>query len=186
MDSDVAQIAAKYRVVVSPLPAEEAQAYLARAPELPGCQVQAPTRGEALAMIEEDIAARLANMQEQGVDPPMPVDLQPLDGQLAVKVSPAIHRDLLFAAKDASVEFEQLLREVLTRAVSSGGGGRANSRGGSRRRDGQGRQRRGAMDGKRYQGIMENRAEFMEYVRGLEREGGGGGGRGGRGGGRRG
>jgi predicted RNase H-like HicB family nuclease len=167
---------ANYRIIVSYL--EEKKAFIARAPELEGCEAQGESRQEALATLEEEMAAQIENMEEQGIAPPQPLDEQDLDGQLSVKVTQALHRDLVFMAKAQKVELETLLVELLSQPTSYRGAGQ-----GRPRSEGRGRQREG--QGRRYHNIMENREDFIEYVRGLD-HGGGGGRSGGRGGGRRG
>jgi predicted RNase H-like HicB family nuclease len=164
-----------YRMVVSY--SEEKSLYVARAPDLEGCEVEAETGGEALEQLEEEINAQVAVIQEQGGEPPHPVDEAEFDGNLTLKVTPALHRDLAFAAKVERVELEVYLTEVLTRGAS---GRRPGGAKGRQRTEGRGRSRDGR--GQRYHDIMENRADFIEYVRKLDGGGGGGGGRGGRGG----
>jgi antitoxin HicB len=171
-----------YRIIVSY--SEATKAFTARSPELEHCEAEGATRAEAIAKLEEELNAQLENMQAQGVELPRPVEEIPVDGELKVKVSAALHRELIFLARSEGIELDTLLVELLTRSVSqrwSGarGGGRPRQEGGRgpRREEGQ---------GSRYHNIMENRADFIEYVRGLEtgqpgRGGGGGGGGGGRG-----
>ncbi len=170
-----------YRIVISY--SEAKQAFVADAPELEHCQAEGATRAEASAKLEEEIAAQVENIRAQGLDLPPPIDTRDFDGNLTLKVSPTLHRELVFMARAEGIELEPLLNELLTRSVSnrwSGGRGRGPREGGRppRREEGQ---------GSRYHNIMENRADFIEYVRGLETAGGGrqgGSGRGGGGGGR--
>ncbi len=167
-----------YRFVIAYSP--ERELYVARAPELQQCQVEAPTRAEAVAMLEEEVKAQLENIEAQEAHPPPPVTERELNGELSIKVSPELHQELAFLAEHDEVELPILLTELLTRAVSFRWAG---SRGRGRKRDNQ-RQGRGGRNregqGQRYHNIMENRADFIEYVRRQES----GGGRGGRGGGR--
>jgi predicted RNase H-like HicB family nuclease len=171
-----------YRMIVSYLGSK--QVYVAQAPELPSCQAEGTTRSEAMAKLEVEMAAQVENMQTKGVEIPSPVEDLEFDGNLTLKVSPALHRDLAFMAKADAVEMDVLLTEMLAREVSQhwGGAGRG------RPRDGRSRPQEG--QGSRYHNIMENRADFIEYVRSLDtggghgrgggRRGGGGGGGGGR------
>lgn len=165
-----------YRIIVSY--SEEKKVFIARAPELEGCEAEAESRADALARLEEELAAQIDNIKEQGGELPAPIDLEEFDGQLSLKVTPELHRELVFQARVARVELAELLTEILTRGAFGRG-----ARPAPRRREG-GRRRDGQPD--RYHDIMENRADFIEYVRRLEGGGGGGGGgRGGRGGRRR-
>jgi predicted RNase H-like HicB family nuclease len=168
----------KYRMIIAY--SSEKEAFVARVPELPDCQVEAPTRGEVIAEMEQALEDRLQIMEQQGAEPPPPLEELEFDGELSLKVTPELHRDLAFLARSRNVELPTLLVELLTRAASqrwSGGGkGRPRHDRGGRSREGQ---------GQRYHDIMENRADFIEYVRGLDQGGGRpggkrGGGRGGR------
>jgi predicted RNase H-like HicB family nuclease len=198
----------RYRVLVS-FEASKSL-FVARAPELPGCVTEGATRAEAVARLDEEIAAQVANITAQGGQPPRPVDDDPsLDGKLAIELSPALHRDLVFVARQDDVAPAVVIAEIIAAAVErrrsggSGRGGAADGRdrgprggqpgpggggggggGGNRGRGGG----RGHGDGERYAHLMEDRASFMEYVRGLEQggrgpRGGGGPGGGGSGGG---
>ena len=169
-----------YRIVVSC--SEEKKVFVARAPELDGCEVEGETRAAAVAGLEEEMTAQLENIREQGAEPPPPLDLEEFDGQLTLKLTPQLHRDLVFMARASRVDLELLLTELLTRGVSSRG---PVSRGGRPpQQDGNRRGRDGREGGERYHDIMENRADFIEYVRRLEGGGTGGRGRGPRGRGR--
>jgi predicted RNase H-like HicB family nuclease len=168
-----------YRTIVTY--SEAKQAFVAEVPELPSCEAAGATRAEALAKLEEEMQAQLENMQAQGVELPRPIDELEFDGSLAVKVTPALHRELAFIAKADSVELEVLLTELLTRGAKERWGG---YRGGPRREGGRPRREEG---GARYHNIMDNRENFIEYVRSLDTPGGnrgpvgpGGGRRGGR------
>lgn len=171
----------KYRIVV--VYSSEQGQFIARVPELGECEAIGATRTEALTNVEAEIEAQVKNIEGQGETPPIPLEEQNFDGELKFKISSSLHRDLAFMAQEERVELDALITELLSRSVAqryfSKGfrGKRANSGDihGRRRDEGQGR---------RYHDIMENRADFIEYVRGLENGKGRGSGRGGRGGGR--
>jgi len=169
-----------YRFVISYSP--EREVYLARSPELEQSEVEAPTRAEAVAKLEEEMEAQLENIKGQQLEPPPPVtEREELNGELTIKVSPQLHQELAFLAQYENVELPVLLTELLTRAVSHRWtGGRGRGRGKRDQRD-KGHRRNREGQGQRYHDIMENRADFIVYVR---RQESGGQGRGGRGGGR--
>jgi predicted HicB family RNase H-like nuclease len=164
-----------YRITVTYDQAKEL--FKASAPELEDCEVEAESRAEVVALLEQEIEDRIGNMRAQKIEPPRPIDEQELDGELSIHVSQSLHRDLLYRAKLEKVELEEYLTELLTRSLTlrRSSGGPPNKGQGKR-----GRQREG--QGQRYHDIMENRADFIEYVRGLDK----GDSRGGKGGGRRG
>lgn len=179
-----------YRVIVVAQASEdesEERSYLARVPELPGCEASAKTRAEAIEAVERELTAQLENMREADVEPPMPIDELPLDGELTVKVTLELHRELLFQAKVQEMDLEAYLAELLARAAGArrerGGQARSRDDRGDDRGNRRGNRRGGGPAGQRYHNIMENRADFIEYVRQLDQDGGGGGrgrGRGGR------
>lgn len=169
-----------YRILISY--SQDKQVYLARAPELRNCQAEAETRAEALSALEQEIEAQIEVMQQQGVTPPRPLDEQEFDGQLACTVSSDLQRELVFLARTNNLELNDLLPELLARAVNQ----RWGSRGGGAPRQGraprEGRGRGRDHGGQRYHDIMENRADFIEYVRRLDSNPGGPRGKGRRGG----
>src|SRR5262249_52694471 len=195
-----------YRVLVTYDP--ERNVFLARPPELEHCSAEGATRTEALVKLEEEIEAQLRNMREQGGRPPAPVDEDAdLSGALNVTVSRTLHRDLAWQARNEGVEVGVLVGEMLAAGLEAR---RQRRRPPAQpeprapatvsdeqppRRDDRRDDRRGGPGGQRGQGgryhaIMEDRATFLEYVRGLESGGGrgpgnynpgGGGGGGGRG-----
>jgi predicted RNase H-like HicB family nuclease len=181
---------AKYRSVV--YFDGEKQLYVARTPELEHCQAEGATRAEAMARLEEEMDAQIRNMLEQGARPPTPVDEETFTGELQLKVSRTLHRDLSYQARAEGVELGQFVGEMLAGGLD----GRRQDRGSQRRPapidgDGDGnsrgpRDRLRAGFGQRYHGIMDDRANFIEYVRTLDHGGhpptGGGGGGGGGGG----
>jgi len=162
--------------------------FVARAPELEHCQAEGATRAEALAKLEEEMDAQIHNMAEQGAQPPAAVDDEEFSGQLALKVSRSLHRELAFQARAEGIELAPLLAELLAAALET----RRTARSGPRRpppvesdgeRAGRNPDRLRPGFGGRYHGIMDDRANFIEYVRGLDQGGGqpagpgGGGGR---------
>jgi predicted RNase H-like HicB family nuclease len=183
-----------YRVVVVFDP--ERSVFVARAPELEACVAEGATRAEALAKVEEEVAAVLAHIAAGGGQPPEPLDRAPLPpGPLALKVSDGLRRELVFQARIEGIELDALAGELLAGALEarrSRGRGRPQREDGPRQDRGPGGFGRRGEQSPRYHDIMEDRASFVEYVRQLEsggRPGGaprgpGGGGRGPAGGGR--
>ena len=175
--------------------------FVACAPELPSCSAEGDTRAAALEALEDEIAAQIANMREQGATPPIPVDeLQPprdedsergagaargqLDGRISAKLSASLHRELLDLAQAEGMPLDVLAAELLTeslalrsaRELRAGVGKQdrdGNRRDGNRRdqsqpgrpRDDSGRRGR---ERSSYTDIMQDKASFLEYVRGQE------------------
>jgi predicted RNase H-like HicB family nuclease len=163
----------------------ERKVFIACAPELEHCTAEAATRPDALAKLEEEIDAQLANMLSHGMQPPRSVDEETFSGEVSAKLSKGLHREIAYQARAEGVEVEHLVAELLaaamesrkqTRAPRSGNrapaqasqvdhdniGNRAPSdhHGGGRPQRGFGRGGNPAM--------LDDRATFIEYVRGLE------------------
>src|SRR5574342_148776 len=86
--------------------------FVARAPELPGCLAEGATRAEAIARLEEEMSAQVHNIRQAGGEPPRPVDGGGFSGEIALKVTAALHRDLVWQSREEGVPLEQLLTEL--------------------------------------------------------------------------
>ena len=184
--------------------------FMARAPELEHCSGEGATRAEAIAKLEEEIDAQLANMLSHGSTPPRAVDEETFNGEITAKVSKLLHRDLAYQARSEGIDLDHLVGELLAAAMESRKQNRGVRSGNSRPREdhqphdnvgnrfdgGGGRPQRGFGGRGNNAHLLDDRANFIEYVRGLEQSGqqggpsrfgghggqpGGGGGRGGRG-----
>lgn len=177
----------------------ERTVFVARAPELEHCTADGASRGEAIARLEEEIDAQLANMASHGTPPPRPVDEETFSGEIQVKLSRLLHRDLVYQARSEGVDVDHLLGELLAAAIEARKTVRA-PRGGNRHpqdqmpHDNIGNRHEGGPPARRqgnfvvgggragYHAVMDDRANFIEYVRNLEQQGGHGPPRGGQGG----
>lgn len=161
----------------------EKEKFVASVPELGNIKASGSTRAEALAGAEAEVENAFRKAAEEGREMPPPLEGTEFNGELTFKVSPSLHRELVFLSRSDGIELDQLLNEIVSAgcAIRSSIKSRPQAwenqgregRGRDGRRDGR-RQARGS----RYFNIMDDKASFMEYVRGLET--GGGGGRGGR------
>jgi predicted RNase H-like HicB family nuclease len=161
--------------------------FLARAPELEHCSGEGATRAEALTKLEEEIDAQLANMLSHGSTPPRAVDEETFSGEISAKVSKLLHRDLVYQARSEGVELDQLVGELMAAAMESRKQHRGVRNGNSRPREdnvqndnvgnrfdggGGGRPQRGFAGRGNNAHLLDDRANFIEYVRGLEQQGG--------------
>jgi predicted HicB family RNase H-like nuclease len=162
----------------------ERKLFIARAPELEHCSGEGATRAEALAKLEEEIDAQLANILSHGSTPPRAVDEETFSGEIAAKVSKLLHRDLAYQARSEGIDLDHLVGELLAAAMESRKQTRGARSGNSRPRedhqphdnvgnrfDGGGRQRGFGGRGNNAH-LLDDRANFIEYVRGLEQQGG--------------
>lgn len=168
--------APNYRILMSYDP--ERKVFTARAPELEHCSAEGATRSEAITRVEEEIDAQVRNMLASGSNPPSSVDEQVYSGEVALKLSRELHRDLVWQAHSEGVEVNQLASELFAAALEQRRQGRS-PRSGNRQQGEQhfngnhgGGRPQGRFGGQHYPGIMDDRANFIEYVRGLEQGGG--------------
>jgi predicted RNase H-like HicB family nuclease len=186
-----------YRVIVTF--DGERKLFVARAPELEHTTAEGATRAEAIAKVEEEIDAQLANMLSHGSTPPRAVDEEQFTGEVAAKISKTLHRDLTYQARTEGIDLDHFVGELLASAIEARRHTQRGQRSGNRQQNEavphdnignrhDGGQRRGGFGGggRGYSPqILDDRANFIEYVRGLEnggfqqRGGGGGGGPGG-------
>jgi len=179
-----------YRVVVSFDP--QRMVFLARAPELEHLSGEGPTRKDAMHKLEEEIDAQLANVLSQGGVPPKAVDEVDHSGEVNAKISKSLHRDLAYLAHTEGVQLDQIVSELLAQALAMRNQGRRGLRGSQSQSIGQADDignrhepaRHSNADGNRADGnrrhfgggrnagMMDDRAHFIEYVRGLEQGGG--------------
>ncbi len=153
--------------------------FVAAVPELGDVQVEAETRTEALSKAEEAIEQAIRKAAEAGEELPAPMELVEFSGELKIRISPKLHRELAFWAVEDNLEPEQLAAEMISagtaikaigRPAKSGREGRGGGRGGGRgeRQEKGGRGRGGRKD---YHDIMDDRASFIEYVRSIDADG---------------
>jgi predicted RNase H-like HicB family nuclease len=170
-----------YRVVLSF--DGERKVFTARIPELPHCSGEGATRGEAIARIEEELDATMANHNEKGTRPPTALDDAQFSGELKVKVSVGLQRELTWQSHNEGVDVNQLAAELLSAGLEA------------RRQAGRGPRRQGGNDNignsisheaprgrdfgdrnrggnPRFHDMLEDRAAFVDYVRKLETDGG--------------
>ena len=181
-----------YRVVVSFDP--QRASWSARAPELEHLTGEGPSRKDAIAKLEEEIDAQLANMLSLGSEPPKASDEIEHSGEVTAKISKSLHRELFYLSRTEGVEVDQLVSELLASALAQ----RQGPRGTSRKQQAQGMvsddvgnrveaPRHSNADGNRADGnrnegnrgagsfrrggnpqLLDDRANFIEYVRNLD------------------
>src|SRR3954471_19925397 len=97
----------------------ERKVFIARAPELEHCSGEGASRAEALAKLEEEIDAQLANMLSHGSTPPRAVDEETFTGEISAKVSKLLHRDLVYQARSEGIDIDHFVGELLAAAMES-------------------------------------------------------------------
>lgn len=174
----------KYRIVIGF--DTEKECYVARAPELDECNAEAETAEAALTALHEEIEAQVINIREAGGKVPTPLVEADVTGEVTLKISKTMHRELAWLARLEELPEEQIASELFQAALSyrlsqnprqnrsAQSGNRRDSQGqGQGDNRGRGRGRQGGGPGRgRYHQIMDDRANFIEYVRGLEQGGG--------------
>ncbi len=164
-----------YRLEVSYV--SDKQLFVASIPELKDIRATGATRAEALTQVEEQLEAAFRKAAENGTEMPKPIDGQEFSGEVALELSPSLHRELAFLAARDKIEINQLAVEMLAagaaRRIAPNSQERPRPRSNQSR---SGRQNRRPGKGKNYFDIMDDKASFIEYVRGLDNKGGGRGG----------
>jgi predicted RNase H-like HicB family nuclease len=174
----------KYRVVIGFDP--EKECYVARAPELEECSAEGENAEAALAALHQEIDAQVTNIREAGGQVPAPLVEEDFSGEVTLKISKTMHRELAWLARLEELPEEQIASELFQAALiyrlsQRPGRGRqdgpreskGNTQGDRERSGNRGRRDGGRGQGQgRYHQIMDDRANFIEYVRGLEQGGG--------------
>lgn len=177
-----------YRVVVR----FDQDHFTARVPEL-GLTAEGASRGEAITKVEAALAARVAGAAD-GEPLTPPIDAREVDGTVHLKLPQSIYRDLAFFAAQDNMPVDAFAGALIARGVGALDGGRGQRRPAPRaegepndnadRGPPRGNDRGGDRDGNRrdrrregYRPELDDKANFLEYLRGLDKGGGGGGGR---------
>ena len=136
-------------------------------PELPGCRAEGESWDEVTKLLNESIDKKLETIEH----PPTPLDEVDWDGKLQLELSKSMYRELAFMAKHDEVSIETLASELLSEGLGRRYGGHRYYRSSSRKPSGgRGRNNRN-MSADKYHNIMEDKASFLEYVRGLDEPG---------------
>ena len=91
--------------------------YFVQIEDLPGCYSQGETVEEALEMIEESRHLWLESVYEDGIDIPLPKDLEQYSGKFFIRAPKSLHRKLDQLAKREGVSLNQFLVSTLSMAV---------------------------------------------------------------------
>lgn len=164
-----------YRVEVRFLP--ETEKFVAAIPEL-SVSAEAEDRGAALGALEAALEAKVQSLAEDGDSLPEPLDLGPVE-PLTLTLAPAVARDLRHLAARAQMDMDALATQLLVHAISGASAAparrpppearseRGAPEGGARRGRGRGRGQGPRREG--YRRDLDDKANFLEYLRGLDR-----------------
>lgn len=187
-----------YRVVVT-YDRDGGRGHIARIPEL-GVEAHAETRIKAIEQVEQALEDHMASTAAAGEVLPPAIDDLPPGGEVRIQLADAVHRDLLHHARASNMSLEAYTGQLIARALGSMRGdrrpaprsdretqtsaptGEGDMRGNERAterpredREGAGRGRGGGRrrDREGYRPELDDKANFLEYLRGLEKGGGG-------------
>lgn len=150
--------------------------------EFPELRVADESRKEAIYAAEDKLHSHLAALRQSGKPVPEPIRTREYPARLDIAISQTLSRKLETRRSQERVPLEQMVAEMLTSACDrrgdnpsnenrgAGGGNRdrrPSQKGGRGQQRGGGGHRRGG-----YNDTMDNRENFMEYVRNLEKGGG--------------
>lgn len=100
-----------YRVIWS----DKDQEHVGLCTEFPSLSHLAPTVSEAIDGIIELVRCVLVDMEKGKETPPAPLSLQRFKGNIAVRVPPERHRELVMEAAEAGVSLNRLISDKLAR-----------------------------------------------------------------------
>jgi antitoxin HicB len=98
---------------------EDDGTYFARVLELPGCITTGDTQQEALAMLDDAMAAWLGARIADRETIPEPVATDDFSGRFVVRVTRSLHRDLVRAAERNGVSLNLFVATTLAQAAGS-------------------------------------------------------------------
>ena len=161
-----------YRTILS-FDAEQ-NLFRARSPELEHCFGEGKTRSEAIAHLEQEIEAQLRHLKDQGQTVPKSLDEQVYTGEISTHVSQHLHKELVWQARLEGVELQQLLSEILASGLELrrqlGRSSKPQNRNDGNRAPNANREHQGNRNyGSNYRPeLFDDRANFIQYVRGME------------------
>ncbi len=106
----------KYPVTIIP---DETGGYVAEIEELPGCYTQGETLEETYANMEESRHLWLESAYEDGLDIPLPRDMEKYSGKFFIRAPKSLHRTLARMAAREGVSLNQFLVATLAKAVGA-------------------------------------------------------------------
>jgi predicted RNase H-like HicB family nuclease len=160
---------------------QEEGMYRAGFEEFPELLVTEPTRKDAVYEAEDKLYSHLAALRQSGQPVPQPIRNREYPSKLEVSISQNLYRKLEARRYQERVSLEQMVTEILTSAMerksdaqpnNSGQGRGDRGRGAPASNKGQRSQGGGRGNRRNYNETMDNRENFMEYVRNLEKGGG--------------
>ena len=104
----------KYSVTITP---DVTGGYVAEIEDLPGCFTQGETLEETYANMDEARRLWLESAYEDGLDIPLPRDLEQYSGKFFIRAPKSLHRKLNQMAKREGVSLNQYLVSTLSHSV---------------------------------------------------------------------
>ncbi len=107
----------KFKYLVTIAWSEEDQAYVAEAPELPGCATHGSSMNEASQKIEDAIDTWLKGAKESGYSIPEPVTTKIYSGKFITRIDPRLHRQLAIKSIEQGKSLNRFVEEILKEAA---------------------------------------------------------------------
>lgn len=104
----------KYPITITP---DVTGSYVAEIEDLPGCFTQGETLEETYANMDEARRLWLKSAYEDGIDIPLPRDLEQYSGKFFIRAPKSLHRKLDQIAKREGVSLNQYLVSTLSQSV---------------------------------------------------------------------
>jgi predicted HicB family RNase H-like nuclease len=160
--------------------------FVASVLEIPEVRSVSGNREQSLRDLDRKLEQFIQNAKRKNEAIPEPIQLKRYPDRLEVGISQTLFRKLDLLSRQEKVSLDQLVSELLTAAVERRK--EVTHKGNERRPQGHhqqqqqsqsgnqrhGHQQRRGQQSRNYHDTMDNRENFMEYVRNLEKGGGGG------------
>ncbi len=107
----------KFKYLVTIAWSEEDQAYVAEAPELPGCATHGSSVKEASQKIEDAMETWMKGAKEAGYAIPEPVATKRYSGKFVARIDPNLHHQLAVKSVERGKSLNRLVEEILKEAI---------------------------------------------------------------------
>ncbi len=107
----------RFKYLVTITWSEEDQAYVAEAPELPGCATHGASVHEASKNIEDAMDTWFKGAKESGYSIPEPMTTKAYSGKFVTRIDPRIHRQLAIKSTEQGKSLNRFVEEILKEAA---------------------------------------------------------------------
>ena len=107
----------RFKYMVSIRWSEKDQAYIAEAPELPGCATHGKTYEQAVRNAQDAIETWIEGAKEAKYPIPEPLAKRRFSGKFVTRIDPELHRELTIKAKRAGKTLNGFVEELIEKEL---------------------------------------------------------------------